>query len=231
MNAQERRRAAMLQPGRLESIASRSAPGPEATSPSRKVSRTTGLSPVFSSAPPAGLVQLSAASRRAAGGGGGGTGTSSSPSLSSSSDAHKSDASVNVGPNSNVTNNSNTNSTANAVPGSGVNSSATASTLLQNTVAKHRRLIIFFESVVLGLAFGAQPQPAPWLLYWALVTALLVSVAWWAELSKMVRQLWASKTIGVGVVLLLQQAPIAQAICVEWLDAFAVFLICFVFVK
>lgn len=192
--------------------------GEQSSSPPRKTlsmprrpGSASGVSPVFSSAPPAGLVQLkerSSASRADS------IGQISSKNSSSS-----------ISPTT-TTESSNT-TTATATNGASAASSLHVSFLwrFQQLTARNRRVVVLIESVLVAILFNPPP-----IQLWVFVTVLILFVAWFGEFLKMLRQLKSSKTVGVAAVLMLQQMPNLRALAVDFFDAGAVYFVC-VYIK
>ena len=194
MDARERRQALLLNQGgkRLDFLSSRSNAKlvADSSSPPRKTA--SGVSPVFSSTPPAGLVNLSAKRK-----------TSFLKSETKTESATKTPV-VAAGPLKRA----------------------------QMAVAKNRSRILLTCSLILGFWFGfLETANAYWLMYWNALMGLICLVAYWNELVKLVKQLLGSKTVGVVMVILLQQAPLVQQTIIDLVDSFSVYYVTFVVAK
>ena len=91
--------------------------------------------------------------------------------------------------------------------------------------------MVLSESALLGLWFGWSMAAHYWLLYWSTLTWALLVLSWVDELVRVARQLAASRTLGVGAVILLQQVPAVKGLTLDFVDAFAVYFGCFMLVK
>jgi hypothetical protein len=194
MDARERRQAMLLNQGgkRLDFLSARSSSSKLSTAPSSPPRKTSaGVSPVFSSTPPAGLVNLSAKRK------------TSFLKAEPKAEPMKSPPVAISGPKK-----------------------------AQMFVAKNRSKLLLFCSFLLGLWFGAEaPNSSYKLLYWNVLMGLICMVAYLNELIKLIKQLLGSKTMGVLLVILLQQVPLLQQTFFDLIDSFSVYYVTFVVAK
>lgn len=172
----------------LESMAAARQGATASSSPPRRP--VVGASPIFSSSPPVGLLNL----------------TRSASSLPNKTSApHK--------------------TSAQSAPAVGVHASAPAPATLRLLLVRHREKIVLGTWALMGVWQGAKDTPQINASFWLGWSCVLVFLLWIVEMVKLMKQLFACRSLTGLAVISLQHLPVVKAQFLVLSGGFAIFVV------